>query len=196
MSYVRWAESVTDVASPEALFDFLDDQAALASHMGKPSMMMLGGRMSYALDDSAGRAVGSRIDTRKRTRTEAHSGGGDCRTPASGQQGLGDTGTAGPPCHRSLQDGIRGPWIRWWFPGYGYSSTTTIRQRWRAELTARSSGPSMHAGAPRGWPVTPPAGSGSDPREDASLSILAIKLSRTHLACSLTQALISSISFF
>lgn len=64
MSYVRWAESVTDVASPEALFDFLDDQAALASHMGKPSMMMLGGRMSYALDDSAGRAVGSRISMR------------------------------------------------------------------------------------------------------------------------------------
>ncbi|KRD60882.1 SRPBCC family protein [Ensifer sp. Root278] len=65
MSYIRSAESVTGVAaSPETLFDFLDDQAALGSHMGKPSMMMLGGRMSYSLDDSAGRAVGSRISMR------------------------------------------------------------------------------------------------------------------------------------
>ncbi|MCY1745282.1 MULTISPECIES: hypothetical protein [Ensifer] len=49
MSYVRSAETVTDIAaSPETLFDFLDDQATLGSHMGKPSMMMLGGRMSYS----------------------------------------------------------------------------------------------------------------------------------------------------
>lgn len=45
----------------EALFDYLDDQASLGSHMEKPSMMMMGGRMTYAFDEAKGRAVGSVI---------------------------------------------------------------------------------------------------------------------------------------
>ncbi|KQW72760.1 SRPBCC family protein [Ensifer sp. Root127] len=65
MSYALSAEAVADVAaSPEALFDHLDDQASLGSHMEKPSMMMLGGRMSYTFDYSRGRAVGSIIGMR------------------------------------------------------------------------------------------------------------------------------------
>ncbi|WP_234823122.1 hypothetical protein [Ensifer adhaerens] len=59
MSYVRSAEAIADIAaSPQALFDYLDDQASLGLHMQEPSMMMLGGRMSYAFDDARGRAVG------------------------------------------------------------------------------------------------------------------------------------------
>lgn len=112
MSYVRSAETVTDIAaSPETLFDFLDDQATLGSHMGKPSMMMLGGRMSYSLDDSAGRAVGSRISMRGSVL--------GLELTVDGQEGLGDAGTAGPRCHRSLQDGVRHPCIRWWLPSTG-----------------------------------------------------------------------------
>lgn len=48
-------------ASAEVLFDYLDDQASLGSHMQKPSMMMLGGRMSYEFDEAKGRAAGSSI---------------------------------------------------------------------------------------------------------------------------------------
>ncbi|MDK1491180.1 SRPBCC family protein [Sinorhizobium sp. 7-81] len=62
MTYTRSAQAIVDVAaSPNALFDYLDDQARLGSHMQKPSMMMLGGQMSYELDDAQGRAVGSVI---------------------------------------------------------------------------------------------------------------------------------------
>jgi hypothetical protein len=62
MSYVRSAEAVADIAaSPETLFEYLDDQASLGSHMQKPSMMMLGGKMSYTFDHLGGRAVGSII---------------------------------------------------------------------------------------------------------------------------------------
>ncbi|MBD9638734.1 SRPBCC family protein [Ensifer sp. ENS07] len=65
MSYARSAEAVADIAaSPETLFDYLDDQATLGSHMQEPSMIMLGGRMSYSFDNSAGRAVGSHISMR------------------------------------------------------------------------------------------------------------------------------------
>ncbi|WP_234841878.1 hypothetical protein [Sinorhizobium meliloti] len=46
------------------LFDYLDDQASLGSHMQKPSMMMLGGRMSYEFDEARGRTVGSVIRMR------------------------------------------------------------------------------------------------------------------------------------
>jgi len=60
MTYAHAAESVADVAaSAEMLFDYLDDQARLGSHMQKPSMMILGGRMSYEFDEAKGRDVGS-----------------------------------------------------------------------------------------------------------------------------------------
>lgn len=62
MTYARAAQAVVYVGtSAEMLFDYLDDQASLESHMQKPSMMMLGGRMSYGFDDARGRAVGSVI---------------------------------------------------------------------------------------------------------------------------------------
>lgn len=47
--------------APEVLFDHLDDPAQFGRHMAKPSLMMLGGSMSYVLDSAGGRAVGSRI---------------------------------------------------------------------------------------------------------------------------------------
>lgn len=48
-------------AAPQAVFERLDDQARLAGHMEQPSLMMGGGRMSYAFDQAGGRAVGSHI---------------------------------------------------------------------------------------------------------------------------------------
>lgn len=48
-------------ASAEALFDYLDDHRRLAGHMSRPSMMMLGGRMSYEFDLTEGREIGGRI---------------------------------------------------------------------------------------------------------------------------------------
>lgn len=47
--------------APEAAFAFLDDQAEMGRHMEKPSLMMMGGRMTYHMDAQAGRAVGSVI---------------------------------------------------------------------------------------------------------------------------------------
>lgn len=47
--------------APAALFDRLDDQRRLGGHMAKSSMMMGGGRMTYAFDAGEGRAVGSHI---------------------------------------------------------------------------------------------------------------------------------------
>jgi hypothetical protein len=62
MTYTHSDEAVALVhAPPAALFEHLDDQARLGTHMEKPSMMMLGGRMTYEFDDSKGRAVGSVI---------------------------------------------------------------------------------------------------------------------------------------
>ena len=48
-------------ASQAEVFAYLDDQTRLAAPMEKPSMMMLGGRMSYAFDSGKGRTVGSVI---------------------------------------------------------------------------------------------------------------------------------------
>lgn len=62
MSYGRSAaRTVRSRASPEAVFERLDDPAALGSHMQKPSAMMLDGTMRYELDEGWGRAVGSVI---------------------------------------------------------------------------------------------------------------------------------------
>ena len=50
------------IPAPQAeVFAYLDDQTRLAAHMEKRSMMMLGGRMTYAFDAGQGRAVGSVI---------------------------------------------------------------------------------------------------------------------------------------
>ncbi|MFC3162757.1 SRPBCC family protein [Ciceribacter thiooxidans] len=48
-------------ATPEDLFDALDDPTRLGRHMRKPSLMMLGGWMRYRLDEGQGRAIGSGI---------------------------------------------------------------------------------------------------------------------------------------
>jgi hypothetical protein len=48
-------------ATTDRLFDHLDDQTKLAIHMEKPSVMMMGGRMTYEFDETKGRAVGSVI---------------------------------------------------------------------------------------------------------------------------------------
>jgi hypothetical protein len=62
MTYAHSAEAVVTVAtSADTLFDYLDDQEHLGSHMQKPSMMMMGGRMTYEFDEARGRAVGSVI---------------------------------------------------------------------------------------------------------------------------------------
>lgn len=62
MTYAHSDETTLEVrAAPDRLFDHLDDQARLGSHMEKPSMMMMGGRMTYEFDEAKGRAVGSII---------------------------------------------------------------------------------------------------------------------------------------
>ena len=55
-------EVTVDVAtSPERLFEYLDDPTRLGGHMTKPSGMMLGGSMSYDVDERGGREVSSVI---------------------------------------------------------------------------------------------------------------------------------------
>jgi hypothetical protein len=53
--------SVQVAAAPDTVFARLDDQTRLAEHMGKPSLMMGGGRMTYDFDEAKGKAVGSHI---------------------------------------------------------------------------------------------------------------------------------------
>lgn len=62
MNYLHSDEATAEVrTAAAALFDYLDDQALLASHMEQPSLMMMGGRMTYEFDAANGRAVGSII---------------------------------------------------------------------------------------------------------------------------------------
>lgn len=62
MSYAFADEITVEVnATGDLLFDHLDDQTRLAAHMERPSLMMMGGRMTYRFDDTKGRAVGSVI---------------------------------------------------------------------------------------------------------------------------------------
>lgn len=62
MIYACKDEALATVsATPGVLFDYLDDQASLGSHMEKPSMMMMGGSMRYRFDEDHGRAKGSVI---------------------------------------------------------------------------------------------------------------------------------------
>ena len=48
-------------APPGVLFQHLDDPRRLAGHMSRSSAMMLGSRMTIELDETAGRAAGSKI---------------------------------------------------------------------------------------------------------------------------------------
>lgn len=55
-------EAVTHVAAaPTEVFERLDDQTRVAEHMGRSSMMMGGGRMTYDFDAAQGKAVGAHI---------------------------------------------------------------------------------------------------------------------------------------
>jgi hypothetical protein len=62
MTYAYTDEASVEIqATTQELFDYLDDQSRLGAHMEKRSMMMMGGRMTYAFDAAKGRAVGSVI---------------------------------------------------------------------------------------------------------------------------------------
>ena len=62
MTYSHADEATVEVRAPaQELFDHLDDQARLGAHMEKPSMMMMGGAMTYEFDEAKGLAVGSVI---------------------------------------------------------------------------------------------------------------------------------------
>ncbi len=54
------------LATPQEVFDFLDDPERIGAHMSRESPMMLGGTVEYRLDAARGREVGSviRIDGR------------------------------------------------------------------------------------------------------------------------------------
>ncbi|MEO6437338.1 MAG: SRPBCC family protein [Tepidisphaeraceae bacterium] len=55
-------ESTTLANAPvDRVFAYLDDPKALAAHMGKSSMMMMGSRMSIDVDAGGGRVTGSKI---------------------------------------------------------------------------------------------------------------------------------------
>lgn len=55
-------ESVALVHAPiDKVFAHLDDPMALAAHMGKSSMMMMGSKMSTEVDAAGGHAIGSKI---------------------------------------------------------------------------------------------------------------------------------------
>jgi hypothetical protein len=51
-------------ASPERVFDFLDDPAHLTEHMSRSSWAMGGGRMQLFLDEGGGRRAGSKSTLR------------------------------------------------------------------------------------------------------------------------------------
>lgn len=57
----RFEGGVTLQTDAPRLFAHLDDQASLARHMTRRSLMMGGGRMTYSFDAGRGQAVGSRI---------------------------------------------------------------------------------------------------------------------------------------
>ena len=58
--YTDFADAVGSIAAPpEAIFEFLDDQSNLASHMSKSSWMTLGTTMEIYIDDKRTRSIGS-----------------------------------------------------------------------------------------------------------------------------------------
>lgn len=54
------------VASPQAVFQLLDDHERLAAHMEKPSLMMAGASMKIDTDSRNGKALGSVITLKGR----------------------------------------------------------------------------------------------------------------------------------
>lgn len=61
-TYTHFADAVGTIEVPaDVVFDFLDDQANLSSHMSKSSWMMLGTTMHIYMDQLQTRAVGSKF---------------------------------------------------------------------------------------------------------------------------------------
>lgn len=61
-SFPHHRDAAAFVPAPaRSVFERLDDQTRLAEHMGRPSAMMGGGRMTYEFDAMRGQAVGSHI---------------------------------------------------------------------------------------------------------------------------------------
>ncbi len=61
-SYDYFADAAGDVDAPiQTVFDFLDDQSNLSSHMSERSWMMLGSTMNIYMDERRTRSVGSRF---------------------------------------------------------------------------------------------------------------------------------------
>ena len=58
------ASTVLIHAPADLVFAYLDDPTALAAHMSKSSMMMMGSRMSIDVDADGGRSIGSKIRMR------------------------------------------------------------------------------------------------------------------------------------
>lgn len=62
MSKLRHYEKSAIIhASPEKIFDFVDDHSRFSSHMNKSSWMMGGGKMNVETDEEKGQKVGSHI---------------------------------------------------------------------------------------------------------------------------------------
>ena len=60
--YTYFADAVGKIAAPpETIFDFLDDQSNLASHMSKSSWMTLGTTMEIYMGDKRTREIGSKF---------------------------------------------------------------------------------------------------------------------------------------
>lgn len=61
-AYKYFAEALAQIDAPvPTVFEFLDDQANLSSHMGERSWMMMGSTMDIYMDEQGTRAVGSRF---------------------------------------------------------------------------------------------------------------------------------------
>jgi len=61
-AYRYFADAGAQIGAPVAsIFDFLDDQDNLSSHMRERSWMMMGSTMDIFMDDQRARAVGSRF---------------------------------------------------------------------------------------------------------------------------------------
>jgi uncharacterized protein YndB with AHSA1/START domain len=57
-----FAEAVADIDAPvQTVFDFLDDQSHLSSHMSERSWMMMGSTMDIYMDERRTRSIGSRF---------------------------------------------------------------------------------------------------------------------------------------
>ena len=61
-NYDYFAEAVADIDAPvETVFDFLNDQSNLSSHMGERSWMMMGSTMDIYMDEQRTLSIGSRF---------------------------------------------------------------------------------------------------------------------------------------